>query len=167
MVFRLAQSHYGVPNLYDNLLDHLVATAAQGSSVALGKGFDFELVYEVSAFALAQGNPDFRYVNISDEVNLGNPALNELYRQAEIVVPDLRGTGLVGIPGHNVTYGVTIMNTAQNPANAVAFVQYLLGSTGQAALKSALFKVLSPATVSRQDFRKLPGALRPFVAVDE
>ena len=168
MVFRLAQSHYKVANLYDNLLDHLVTTAAQGSpSIVLGSGFDFQIVYEVSAFASAQANPEYRYVNIPDEVNLGNPARNELYRRAEIVVPDLAGTGLTAIPGHNVTYGVTIMNTAQNPANAIAFVQYLLGSTGQADLKSALFNVVSPAKVSRADFHKLPRELRPYVAVDE
>jgi molybdate/tungstate transport system substrate-binding protein len=168
MIFRLAQSFYKVPNLYDNLLDHLVATAAQGApSIALGKGFDFQLVYEVSAFATSQGNPDYRYVNIPDAVNLGNPALNELYRQAEIVVPDLWGTGFVAIPGHNVTYGVTVMKTAGNPANAVAFVQYLLGSNGQAALASARFMLISPATVSRHDYHKLPGELRPLVVVDE
>jgi molybdate/tungstate transport system substrate-binding protein len=168
MIFRLAQSYYEVPNLYDNLLNHLVATAAQGSpSIALGKGFDFQLVYEVSAYASSQVNPDYRYVNIPDAVNLGNPALNEFYRRAEIVVPDLSGAGFIAIPGHNVVYGVTVMKTAQNPANAVAFVQYLLGSNGQAPLTSALFKVISPATVSRWDYRNLPAQLRPLVAVDK
>jgi molybdate/tungstate transport system substrate-binding protein len=121
----------------------------------------------VSAYASAKSNPDYRYVNIPDEINLGNPALNELYRQAEIVVPDLSGTGFTAIPGHNVVYGVTIMKTAPNHANAVAFVQYLLGSNGQAALQSHLFKLISPATVSRRDYRNLPSELRPFVAVDE
>jgi molybdate/tungstate transport system substrate-binding protein len=168
MIFRLAQGYYKVPNLYDNLLNHLVTTAAQGSpSIALGKGFDFQFVYEVSAYASAQSNSDYRYVNIPDEINLGDPTQNEHYREAQIVVPDLWGTGLVAIPGRSVTYGVTIMKTAQNPANAIAFVQYLLGSNGQAALKSALFKVVSPADVSRWDYRKLPSELRPYVAVDE
>lgn len=168
MIFRLAQSYFKTPNLYDNLLNHLVATAAVGSpSVVLGQGFDFQFVYEVSAYASAQSNPNYRYVNIPDQINLGNPALNEFYRQAEIVVPDLRGTGFTVIPGHNVIYGVTIMKTAQNHANAIAFVQYLLGSNGQAALQSHLFKLISPAKVSRQDYRKVPSELRPFVAVDD
>jgi molybdate/tungstate transport system substrate-binding protein len=168
MIYRLAQSYYKVPNLYDNLLDHHIATAAQGSpSIALGKGFDFQLIYEPSAYATSQTNPDYRYVNIPDAVNLGNPALNEFYRQAEIVVPDLSGRGFVAIPATNVVYGVTIMKTAQNPANAVAFVQYLLGSNGQAALSSALFKLISPATVSRRDYHELPGELRPFVTAEE
>jgi molybdate/tungstate transport system substrate-binding protein len=168
MIFRLAQSYYKTPNLYNNLLDHLVATAAQGSpSIVLGKGYDFQFVYEVSAYASAQSNPDYRYVNIPDQINLGNPKLNEFYREAEMVVPDLWGTGFVGIPGHSVTYGVTVMKTAQNQANAIAFVQYLLGSTGQAALQSARFKLVTPARVSRWDYRKLPGELRPFVSADE
>jgi molybdate/tungstate transport system substrate-binding protein len=168
MIFRLAQSYFKTPNLYNNLLDHLVATAAQGSpSVVLGQGYDFQFVYEPSAYALAQSNPDYRYVNIPDQINLGNPALNEFYRQAEIVVPDLSGTGFTAIPGHNVVYGVTIMKTAQNHANAIAFVQFLLGSNGQVALQSHLFKLISPAQVNRRDYRNLPSELRPFVAVDD
>jgi molybdate/tungstate transport system substrate-binding protein len=168
MIFRLAQSWFKVPNLYNNLLNHLTATAAQGSpSVVLGQGYDFQFVYEVSAYASAQSNPDYRYVNIPDQINLGNPALNEFYREAEIVVPDLSGTGLTSIPGHNVVYGVTVMKTTQNRANAVAFVQYLLGSNGQAALQSHLFKLISPAKVSRQDYQKLPTELRPLVASDQ
>jgi molybdate/tungstate transport system substrate-binding protein len=168
MIFRLAQSYFKTPSLYNNLLNHLTATAAQGSpSIVLGQGYDFQFVYEVSAYASAKSNPDYRYVNIPDEINLGNPALNEFYRQAEIVVPDLSGTGFTAIPGHNVVYGVTIMKTAQNPANAVAFVQYLLGSNGQATLQSNLFKVFSPAQISRQDYQKLPGELRPYVAVEQ
>jgi molybdate/tungstate transport system substrate-binding protein len=168
MIFRLAQSFYKTPNLYNDLLDHLVATAAQGSpSVVLGQGYDFQFVYEPSAFASSQSNPDYRYVNIPDQINLGNPSLNEFYREAEIVVPDLWGTGFTAIPGHNVVYGVTIMKTAQNPGNAVAFVQFLLGSNGQAALQSHLFKLISPAKVSGRDYQKLPSALRPLVAVDE
>lgn len=168
MIFRLLQSYYRVPNLYDNLLDHLLATAAQGSpSVVLGQGFDFQFVYEVSAYASAQNNPDYRYVNLPDRINLGNPALNEFYRQAEIVVPDLLGTGLVTIPGNSVIYGVTIMRTAQNHANAITFLRYLLGSNGQLDLKSSLFKLITPAKVSREDYQKLPGELRPYVAVGE
>jgi molybdate/tungstate transport system substrate-binding protein len=168
MMFRLAQTYFKTPNLYDNLLNHLIATAAVGSpSVVLGQGYDFQFVYEVSAYASSKSNPDYRYVNIPDAISLGNPALNEFYRQAEIVVPDLSGTGFKAIPGHNVIYGVTIVKDAPNPANAIAFVQYLLGSNGQAALSANLFKVISPAQVSRFDYLKLPSALRPYVAVDE
>jgi ABC-type Fe3+ transport system substrate-binding protein len=59
------------------------------------------------------------------------------------------------------------MKTAQNPANAAAFVQYLLGSNGQAALQSNLFKVFSPAQISRRDYQKLPDELRPYVTVEQ
>jgi molybdate/tungstate transport system substrate-binding protein len=168
IIFRLAQSWFKAPNLYNNLLNHLVANAAQGApSIVLGQSYDFQLVYEPSAYASSKSNPDYRYVNIPDEINLGNPALNEFYRQAEIVVPDLSGTGFTAIPGHNVVYGATIVKTAPNHANAVAFMQYLLGSIGQAALQANLFKVFSPAKVSRQDYQKLPSELRPYVAVDQ
>jgi len=77
------------------------------------------------------------------------------------------GTGLVPLPGSSVIFGVTILKTAQDKANAVAFLQYLLGSTGQDILKSNFFKLISPAKVSREDDQKLPNALRPYVVVDD
>jgi molybdate/tungstate transport system substrate-binding protein len=168
MMFRLAQGYYNIPNLYDNLLDHFVVAPPVGApTVVLGQSYDFQLLYETGAYASAKRNPDYRYVNLPDQINLGNSALNAAYRQAEVAVPDLWGTNLVAIPGHNVTFGITIMKTAKNQANAIAFVQFVLGSTGQNVLASYLFKLISPAKISRADYRALPIALRPYVVFDD
>jgi hypothetical protein len=79
----------------------------------------------------------------------------------------LLGTGLIAIPGNSVIYGVTIMRTAQNHANAITFLRYLLGSNGQADLEPSFFKLISPVKVSRDDYRNIPSELRPYVAVGE
>ncbi|MGD0239496.1 MAG: extracellular solute-binding protein [Streptosporangiaceae bacterium] len=46
------------------------------------------------------------------------------------------------------TYTITILNKAPHEAGAEAFVNYLLGSGGQAALKQDGFVLVSPATVT-------------------
>src|SRR6202789_3051349 len=71
MIFQLAEAYYKVPNLYNNLLEHLV-TPGQGA--ALGKQFDFQFAYEHNARATAMTNPDYRYVDLPDEINMSDPA---------------------------------------------------------------------------------------------
>ena len=72
MIFQLAEAYYKVPNLYNNLLEHVVITGSD-SGAALGKGFDFQFTYEHNARATAAGNPDYRYVDLPDEINLSDP----------------------------------------------------------------------------------------------
>jgi molybdate/tungstate transport system substrate-binding protein len=170
MIFRLAQKFYGLSNLYNNLLEHHVATPAAGApagTFALGKTHNFQLIYEHSALATAQTNPDYRYVNLPDDINLGNDAKNRYYRHAVIVEPDLFGNGFVPLPASRVTWGVTVLKNAPNKDNAIKFLQYLLGTTGQAALTKYGPAPIIPPVVSHQDYRKLPKELRSLVQVDD
>jgi len=170
MIFRLAQSYYNVPNLYDNLLEHYVATPAAGAptgTFALGKNYNFQLIYVRNAQATAQTNPDYRYVNLPDQINLGNSAENCYYRKAVIVEPDLFGTGFVSLPASRVIWGVSVMKGAPNKDNAVQFLQYLLGPVGQAALTANGPDPIIPAVVSHhEDYGNIPKSLRSFVRVD-
>src|SRR5262249_1647008 len=64
MIFKLAEEFYKQPNLYNNLLEHLVIPGPA----------DFQLIYEHNARATARTNPDYRYVDLPDEINLSDPA---------------------------------------------------------------------------------------------
>jgi ABC-type molybdate transport system substrate-binding protein len=92
MMFQLAEVYYKVPNLYNNLLEHLVIPNPDSLGTALGTQFDFQFTYEHNARATAIANPDFRYVNLPDEINLSNPAKDAYYRQNAIVVLPGLGT---------------------------------------------------------------------------
>jgi len=54
----------------------------------------------------------------------------------------LTGTNLAG------DYTITLVNNAPHQAAALAFIKFLLGPTGQAALKADQFNVVSPPTVT-------------------
>ncbi len=170
MIFRLAQKYYDQSNLYNNLLEHFVASPAAGApagTFALGKNYDFQLIYEHSALATAQTNPDYRYVNLPDDINLGDSAKNCRYQHAVIVEPDLFGTGFVPVPASRVTWGVSVLRTAPNKDNAVKFLQFLLGPVGQAALTKYGPAPISPPLVSHRDYKNIPNSLRSLVQVDD
>lgn len=168
MIFKLAQKYYGQPNLYNNLLEHMVVTPAVGAvsgTFALGKNYDFQFTYEHSAQATAKNNADYRYVNLPDELNLGSSDKNCYYKRAVVVVPDIYGTGLVPLPASKVTWGVTVLKKAPNKDNAIKFLQYLLGTVGQAALTANGPAPIIPAAVSGRDYNKIPKVLKSLVQV--
>jgi molybdate/tungstate transport system substrate-binding protein len=171
MIFRLAQSFYKVPNLYDSLLEHYIATPATTGttqSFKLGAQYDYTLTYQNNAYITSLSDPNYRYVNLPDDINLGNSAKNYYYRQAVIVEPDLFGTGFVPLPASRVVWGVTVLKNAPNPDNAIKFLQFLLdpkNGTGQTNLQTDGPAPIAPAEVSRDDYRKLPDVLKPLVTV--
>ncbi|HEY2381402.1 MAG TPA: substrate-binding domain-containing protein [Terriglobia bacterium] len=166
MMFQLAAEYYKVPNLYNNLLEHLVIMG-QDSGAVLGKQFDFQFTYEHNARFTAAGNPDYRYVDLPDEINLSDPAKDAYYRQHAIVVlPGLgtsRSAHTIPVPGAHVAWGITLLKDALNRQNAIKFLELLLSPEGTSALKKNGPDPLSAAIVSAEDFRNLPEPLRPLV----
>jgi molybdate/tungstate transport system substrate-binding protein len=167
MIFQLAEGYYKVPNLYNNLLEHVVIPGAEPSGTALGRIFDFQFTYEHNARATVAANADYRYVDLPDEINMSDPTKDSYYRQnAIVVIPGLgtpRSARTIAIPGAHVAWGITLLKDAPHKENAIKFLQLLLGPTGNALLKENGPAPLSPALVEAADFRKLPDALKPLV----
>jgi molybdate/tungstate transport system substrate-binding protein len=163
MIFQLAEAYYKAPNLYNNLLGHVVIPG-QNSGATLGRQFDFQFSYEHNARATASGNPDYRYVDLPDEINLSDPAKDAYYRQNAIMVLPGLGTPssarTIAVPGAHVAWGITLMKDAPNKENAIKFLQLLLGPAGTASLNENGPTPISPALVNPADFHKLPDALR-------
>jgi molybdate/tungstate transport system substrate-binding protein len=161
MIFQLAEDYYKVPNLYNNLLEHLVIPAGNNS--------DFQFTYEHNARATAATNPDYRYIELPDEINLSNPAKDAYYREhAVVVLPGLgtaKSSRTIAVPGTHLAWGITLMTGAPNKENAIKFLELLLGPKGAAILRENGPDPLSPALVSAGDFRKLPDSLKPLVKV--
>jgi molybdate/tungstate transport system substrate-binding protein len=73
------------------------------------------------------------------------------------------GIPTVPLTGENLkaTYTITILNKAPHEAGAEAFVTYLLGTDGQAALKQDGFTLVSPPTVTGSG---VPSALQSVLS---
>jgi molybdate/tungstate transport system substrate-binding protein len=146
------------------MLGHLVSS---GQGAVLGKQFDFQFSYEHNARATALANPDYRYVDLPDEINMSDGAKDAYYKQnAVVVLPGLgtsRSARTIPVPGTHVAWGIALMNDAPNKENAIKFLQMLLSPAGTAALNENGPAPVSPALVSPTDFHKLPDSLRPLV----
>lgn len=170
LIFQLAQIQDGTPTLYNDLLEHYFAlpATAPGTANVLGQQFDFQLIYEHSALAAAQANPDYRYAYLPDDVDLSNPAKNDLYQQAVVMAPGLGVPGAeatVSLPATRVAWGLTVLNSAPNRDNAIRFLQLLFapGAMGQASLHKVGPAPISPPIVSADDWTHLPAELQALV----
>lgn len=166
LIFQLAEKKYKAPNLYNNLLEHQVIVGADSGGPAIGKKFDFQIIYEHSAQVMAGTNPDFHYVNLPDDINLSDPEKNASYASSSVVLPGLgtaRSAQNIAIPGTRVAWGITLLKDAPNRENAIKFLEMLLSPASAAIFKANGPVPISPAFVKAEDFNKLPPSLRPLV----
>jgi molybdate/tungstate transport system substrate-binding protein len=171
MILELAQKHYGVANLYNELLEHYEVTpAAAGPDAAatpmLGREFSFQFSYEHSAAAAARRNPAYRYVHLPDRIDLSASANAAFYGQASVTMPGLGIAGTapsVTIPASRAAWGVTITKKGTNQESALAFVRMLLGPSGTAALNANGPSPVTPALVRPDDYKLIPQPLRALV----
>jgi len=174
LMFQLTQAHYGTPNLFNNLLQHYVAlpaSAPQGA-YALGKQYDFQLIYEHSAAGIFATNPDYRYAYLPDDIDLSNPAKNDFYKQAVVKMPGLGvpgSEGWVDVQATRTAWGLTVLQSAPNRENAIRFLQLLLapGEIGQTTLHQVGPSPVSPAVVSPSDMDHVPAELQNLVTTGD
>jgi len=165
MIFQLAALRYRMPALYNTLLEHYTITRPTD---VLGTNYDYQFIYEHSALAAYQASPStYRYVKLPPAVNLSRDRRDQRYSQAVTVVPGLGVPGSasqVAIPGTRVIWGLTILRTAPNYANAVQFLQLLFSAQGVALQSATGPAPISPPVVSAADYGQVPSELQSLVS---
>ena len=169
-MFQLTQAHYGMPNLSNDLLEHYLAlpATAPANAFVLGTQYDFQLLYEHSALAASKSNPDYRYAYLPDDVDLSQPARNDVYSRATIAVPGLGAPGAdptVSVPATRVEWGLTVLSDASHRDNAIRLLQLLLApdGIGQASRNQVGPAPISPPIVSPDDWSRLPAELQSLI----
>ncbi|MEP7306454.1 MAG: extracellular solute-binding protein [Acidobacteriota bacterium] len=175
MIFQLAQTFYNLPNLANLLLEHYTILPNVGGpdtapQPALGRGYNFQFIYEHSAAAAATSNSSYRYLALPERIDLSTTGHNRYYADATVTIPGIGSQATkspVSIPATRVAWGLTIPRKSQNPENAAAFVNLLLGAVGTAALNASGPAPITPALVNRADYTRLPKAMQSLVSAQE
>lgn len=155
LTMRLAEIYYHQPDLSQRILgapnnpaqifpeEELVARLTSGQ---LDAGFFY--LNEVKDAGLP-------YIALPAQINLGDPAQQAIYAQAHYT--DAGGKAQTGKP---ILYSITIPATAKNLAGAVAFVRFLLGSSGRALLIADGIQPIS--IIFSGDASKVPSTLSRY-----
>ena len=104
---------------------------------------------------------DLKYIELPDEINLGDPLYNNLYNSVSLEVSeDTPGSKMV-VAGEYINYSMSVLSGAVNKAGAIDFVSFLLSDAGEGIFRENGQDPLSPAICDQPD--KVPDVLKKFL----
>ncbi|MCU0639356.1 MAG: extracellular solute-binding protein [Candidatus Krumholzibacteria bacterium] len=162
MTMKLAEDHYGIEGLAGRLLakDTRHVRPKETDLLALLESGTIDYIFLYRSVAKQHGLP---YVELPDEVNLGNPALDDYYSRAQVAISGDAPGSVVVKSGESMGYGVTIPLGAPEPEIAMAFVKFLLDeSKGMKIMSECGQPSVVPSPSATYDM--IPAGLRRFAA---
>ncbi len=167
MVLQLAETFYRQPGLYRRLIANRPEKNVRPKAVELVsmlKSGDMDYAWEYLSVAIQHG---LKYLPLDDHINLGNYQYDAFYKQAQVKVTGKQPGEWITRTGQSVTYGITLIKDAPNPAGAVRFLEYLLSADGGLKVLKAMGQPpFIPCRVTSQAVRDaLPGNLPKLVEV--
>jgi molybdate/tungstate transport system substrate-binding protein len=169
MVMQLAEKYYKKPGLYDKLIANRPKENIRPKSVeliSLLQTGNMDYAWEYLSVAVQH---DLNYIELPDEINLGNYKYDDTYVQAVVKVTGKEPGTFMEMKGKSCTYGVTLINDAPNREAAIAFLEYLLDPKGGLRiLKEMGQPPFVPSRVPTQDMKAaLPAELQDLVEVKD
>jgi molybdate/tungstate transport system substrate-binding protein len=105
------------------------------------------------------------YVQLPDEINLGNPQYESYYQQVQLTFGYQRFASIgPNRDGDTIYFGLTIPNNAPHPDLAVEFVNYVLSGKGKDIFASCSQPVFSPSFTD--NMKALPADLNSSVVLE-
>jgi molybdate/tungstate transport system substrate-binding protein len=130
MVLQLAEKYYKVPGLYEHLIANRPKQNIRPKSVelvSLLQTGNMDYAWEYRSVAVQH---ELKFVELPDQINLGNYAYDDFYNQAAVKVTGKKPGTFLAMRGKSCTYGVTLANNAPNEKAAIAFLEYMLDPQG-------------------------------------
>ena len=137
MVLQLAEGFYAEPGLAARLLLAMPARFVrpkEADLTALLQAGELDYAWTYRSIARSTG---LRFVELPAEIDLGDPALADLYARAKVMVPGAKRLGgeMLELTGEPIVYALTIPDAAPHPELARAFVQFVLSDSGRAIIE--------------------------------
>lgn len=145
LTLKLAEKYYNSPGLADRLAS---------------KNMDFIRPKEVDLVALVEANAvdymfqyksvaiqhNLRFIELPREINLGDPALNDLYKTVSQDVTGSTPGSKMTVTGEYINYSLSVLDNAPNNKDAVNFVSFLLSDKGMDIFRKNGQQPIRPCT---------------------
>jgi molybdate/tungstate transport system substrate-binding protein len=135
LVFRLAESHYRDGGLAKRLEARTPPTLLRGNAAelaALLSAGELDYIIEYESLARAQ---HFEFITLPADIDLGDATRAATYATASVRVGN--GRDSITRRGSPILYGVSVPRGAPHGVMGVRFLEFLLGTEGQAMLRAA------------------------------
>ena len=161
MVWRLAETHYREPGLYQQLDAASPQAYVRPKStdlIALLQTGDLDYAFSYRSVALQHA---LQAVTLPDDINLGRLDYADTYDQVKVTLNGREPGDSLSRQGQPILYGLTIPDNAPNPELAVEFLTFLFSAEGRSIMKEHHQLPLHPPT--SPDVNRLPLPLQSLV----
>lgn len=134
MVFMLAEKYYDRPGLAGKLMakDRDFIRPKEVDLVALVEAGAVDYMFQYKSVAIQH---DLNYIELPDDVNLGNPAKNGIYNTVSVEVAGNDPGSRMTVKGEYINYSLSVLTDAPDEEGSLDFVSFLLGSEGMAIFR--------------------------------
>jgi molybdate/tungstate transport system substrate-binding protein len=159
LTLKLAEKYYNAPGLTNRFLqkDNRYIRPKEVDLLALLESGTIDCIFIYKSVAMQHHLP---YLKLPDSINLGNPKMEEVYRQVSVEVAGNKPGETILQHGEPMIYGITIPKNSEHSRAAELFVRFLLTDGGEileAMGQSMVIPVISG------DTSLLPEPLKPFI----
>lgn len=138
LTLQLAEDYYGIPGLFDSLIEGRNPANIRPKSVeliSLLQSGHLDYAFEYLSVAVQH---QLEYVELPPEVNLGNPDLAAFYAEASTEIAGSEPGTTRTVTGAPIAYGITVPEAAPNREAAIAFTAFILSPEGGLAVLSEM-----------------------------
>jgi molybdate/tungstate transport system substrate-binding protein len=169
MVLQLAEKYYQQSGLYQKTIANRPARNVRPKAVeliSLLQTGNMDYAWEYRSVAVQH---NLKFIEMPDEINLGNYKFDQDYAQATVKVSGKKPGTTMTMRGKSITYGITLLKDAPNREAAVAFLTFMLDSSGGLKILQEMGQPpFIPARVSSAEMKAvLPEQLQSLVTVKQ
>jgi molybdate/tungstate transport system substrate-binding protein len=160
LTFMLAENHYRRQGLSKALQvkDRKFIRPKEIDLIALIESNAVDYMFQYKSVAIQH---KLKYVELPDEINLGNPGLNHLYNTVSINVVGSSPGSSITIRGGYINYSLSVPDKAPNQESAVDFTEYLLSPEGMDVFRKNGQEPIIPVSTGQPDI--IPWKLRKYI----
>lgn len=144
MVWQLAEKHYGVSGIHQNLYETEgdLMRPKSVELIALLESGDLDYAFEYTSVA-AQHN--LNYVELPPEINLADATLKDFYAEVSVEIAGSEPGTTITMVGKPIVYGITIPSNYPHMELAIAWMEIMLGNIGTNIMKANGQPPVTPA----------------------
>jgi molybdate/tungstate transport system substrate-binding protein len=160
MTFQLAEDYYNMPGLEQELSsrDNKYIRPKEVDLLALLEINEIDYIFIYKSVAVQH---HLKFLELPEEINLENPTLDELYRNAVVRINSDQPGQTIEMKGESMIYAATIPDSSPNRKAAEAFMEFLLEKDkGMKIMEQCGQRSVVPS--SNRYFTKLPPSLKRF-----
>lgn len=158
--FMLAEKYYNRPGLTEKMVnknkDYI--RPKEVDLVALLEANAIDYMFQYKSVAIQH---KLKYFELPDEINLGNPSMNDSYSSVSVYVVGSKPGTKMKVAGDYINYSITVLDNAPQREEAIDFLEFMLSPVGMNIYKANGQEPIIP--FSTEQSNKLPEKLLKHV----